>query len=161
VIVVSDTSPLNYLVLVDAIDVLPQLFQEVYVPPSVIVELTRLKTPDVVRRWATAPPRWLKIEVPAKRLPSTARLGDGEADALSLAKERGISDVLIDDRRGRNVARREALNPLPTLAVLERAAAENLLELAAVVERLQQTNIRLSQAHVRSALARDAARKRG
>jgi len=48
VIVVSDTTPLNYLVLIDAIDVLPKLFQEVIVPPSVMAELTRLKTPEVV-----------------------------------------------------------------------------------------------------------------
>lgn len=48
-IVVSDTSPLNYLVLIYEIEVLPKLFEQVYIPPSVIVELTRLKTPDPVR----------------------------------------------------------------------------------------------------------------
>jgi predicted nucleic acid-binding protein len=37
-IVVSDTSPLNYLVLISAIDVLPKLLEQVYVPPSVVVE---------------------------------------------------------------------------------------------------------------------------
>jgi len=36
VIVVSDTSPLNYLILVEAIDVLPQLYAEVYIPHQVI-----------------------------------------------------------------------------------------------------------------------------
>jgi hypothetical protein len=84
-IVVSDTSPLNYLVLISAIDVLPKLFEQVYVPPSVIGELTRLKTPDIVREWATSPPTWLAIVAPTSRLPSTAALDEGEADALSLA----------------------------------------------------------------------------
>jgi predicted nucleic acid-binding protein len=159
-IVVSDTSPLNYLVLISAIDVLPRLFEQVYVPPSVIVELARLKTPNVVRDWATSPPTWLKIVAPTSRLPSTAALDEGEADALSLAKELRIDDVLIDERRGSNIARREGLVPLPTLAVLERAAKENLLELRPALDKLQRTNIRVPRELIHAALERDAARKR-
>ena len=41
-IVVSDTSPLNYLILINAIDVLPMLFEEIYVPARVMEELERL-----------------------------------------------------------------------------------------------------------------------
>jgi len=161
VIVVSETTPLNYLVLIEAIDVLPKLFQEVYVPPSVIVELTRLKTPDAVRHWAEEPPIWLKIRAPHSRLPSTAKLGDGEADAISLAKQIQIQDVLIDERRGRIVAQREGLIPLPTLAVLERAASLDLVDLPAVMAALQRTSFRLPHDHINAALARDAERKRG
>lgn len=40
-IVVSDTSPLNYLVLLDVVSVLPKLFGEVVVPPAVLTELAR------------------------------------------------------------------------------------------------------------------------
>jgi predicted nucleic acid-binding protein len=160
-IVVSDTSPLNYLVMIAEVDLLPKLFEKVYIPPSVIEELTRLKTPDVVRMWAQSPPVWLTILAPSSRLPSTNALGNGEADALSLAKELGIHDILIDERRGRKVAEREGLTPLPTLAILERAAADNLLELPSAIDKLQRTNIRLPQEHVHAALARDAARKRG
>lgn len=159
-IVVSDTSPLNYLVLIGEVELLPKLFEEVYIPPSVIEELTRIKTPDVVRTWAQSPPVWLKIRAPSSRLPSTYSLGRGEADALSLAKELAILDILIDERRGRKIAEREGLTPLPTLAILERAAADNLLELRPAIDKLQQTNIRLAQVHVQAALARDAARKR-
>lgn len=38
-IVVSDTSPINYLILVDVIRVLPVLFGRVVVPPQVMTEL--------------------------------------------------------------------------------------------------------------------------
>lgn len=48
--VVSDTSPLNYLVLVEAVNILPWLFSEVIVPPAVISELSQPGTPDKVRR---------------------------------------------------------------------------------------------------------------
>jgi predicted nucleic acid-binding protein len=125
----------------------------------VIDELTRLKTPDVVRAWAQSPPRWLTVLAPRSRLPSTRSLGYGEADALSLAKELAILDILIDERRGRKVAEREGLTPLPTLAILERAAADKLLELCPAIDKLQRTNIRLPEEHVQAALARDAARK--
>ena len=37
--VVADTTPLNYLVLVNAIDVLPAMFGEVLTPQAVIGEL--------------------------------------------------------------------------------------------------------------------------
>jgi predicted nucleic acid-binding protein len=76
-----------------------------------------------------------------------------------LAKELAILDILIDERRGRKVAEREGLTPLPTLAILERAAADKLLELCPAIDKLQRTNIRLPEEHVQAALARDAARK--
>lgn len=40
-IVVSDTSPINYLVLVDQIDRLHDLYQRVIIPPSVMEEPDR------------------------------------------------------------------------------------------------------------------------
>jgi predicted nucleic acid-binding protein len=159
VIVVSDTSPLNYLVLINVVDVLPSIFEQVYVPPSVIAELSRSKTPKAVRDWAISPPDWLKIVPPTTRLPSTISLGDGEADALSLAKELDIIDVLIDERRGRKIAIREGLIPLPTLAVLERAAADDLIDLCVTLEDLQRTNMRLPADEIKAALQRDTARK--
>jgi len=71
VIVVSDTTPLNYLVLIGAINVLESLFQKVYAPSSVIRELMDEKAPESVRRWAASPPAWLIAADPATRLPST------------------------------------------------------------------------------------------
>jgi len=159
VIVVSDTTPLNYMVLINVVDVLPSIFELVYVPPSVMVELTRLKTPELVRDWAASPPGWLQVVAPTHRLTSTVSLGDGEADALSLAKELQIRDVLIDERRGRRIAQREGLEPLPTLAVLERAAADGLLNLPETLGKLQQTNMRVPFDQIEAALKRDAARK--
>ena len=55
-IVVSDTTPLNYLILVDSVHVLPALFGRVYAPSAVITELSHRKTPEAVRNWAASPP---------------------------------------------------------------------------------------------------------
>ena len=125
-----------------------------------MAELPHPTTPNLVRDWAKSSPAWLKVVSPSSRLPSTTLLGDGEADALSLAKELGIPDVLIDERRGRKIAQREGLNPLPTLAIIELAAARGLLELRLTLEKLQQTNIRIPQERIEAALQRDVNRKR-
>jgi predicted nucleic acid-binding protein len=159
-IVVSDTTPINYLVLIDAIGILPKLFDEVYAPSAVMRELAHAKTPDVVRQFADMPPAWLRVADPASRLPSTARLDDAEADAISLAKERGIRDVLIDEYLGRKVAVAEGLLPLPTLAVIERAARRGLLELRPVLEALQRTTYRVRPELIQAVLDREAARKK-
>ena len=50
-IVVADTGPINYLILIGEIELLPALYDRVAVPPSVCEELGRLRAPrrDVVR----------------------------------------------------------------------------------------------------------------
>jgi len=55
-IVVSDTTPLNYLILIEAIDLLPALFDIVYAPPAVIRELSHPRSSEAVRLWANLPP---------------------------------------------------------------------------------------------------------
>lgn len=48
-IVVADSSPLHYLILIREAEVLRSLFSEVSVPPTVVSELTHVKAPDPVR----------------------------------------------------------------------------------------------------------------
>lgn len=56
-VVVADTGPLHYLVLIDAIDLIPKLFDQVLVPQTVHDELTAQRTPEPVRSWiAHVPP---------------------------------------------------------------------------------------------------------
>ena len=83
-IVLSDTSPLNYLVLIGHVDVLPTLFGDVIVPAAVRDELQRAGAPDVVREWLAGPPSWLKVRAASHPDP-TIQLGAGEVEAISLA----------------------------------------------------------------------------
>jgi predicted nucleic acid-binding protein len=53
--VVSDTSPLNYLILIEQINLLPQLYNRVLIPRSVFDELNASETPDLVRTWSALP----------------------------------------------------------------------------------------------------------
>jgi predicted nucleic acid-binding protein len=56
-IVVADTSPLNYLVLLGHINILAYIYAEVLVPQTVLDELQDSDAPAEVRTWAAAPPR--------------------------------------------------------------------------------------------------------
>jgi predicted nucleic acid-binding protein len=154
VIVVSDTSPLNYLVLIGAVEVLPAMFGDVYVPEQVMEELRRAKTPPLVRAWALNSPSWLKIVATTGGISFTERIDPGEASAIVLAEELGATLLLIDDRRGKRVAVQRGLNAIGTIAVLELAARKNLIDLQSTFEALQKTTFRISQDHLKDALNR-------
>jgi predicted nucleic acid-binding protein len=64
-IVVADTTPLNYLVLIDEIEVLPALYQRVLVPEEVHRELTRQKSPPAVHAWASNLPAGCEVRAVA------------------------------------------------------------------------------------------------
>jgi predicted nucleic acid-binding protein len=55
-IVVADTSPINYLLLTRKIEVLPQLFGRVIVPEAVFRELSDSLAPQPVRNWVARLP---------------------------------------------------------------------------------------------------------
>jgi len=82
----SLTSPLNYLVLINQIDLLPQLYGRVCVPESVLDELTAEETPQLVRNWATNLPEWIEV-LSATPIDDggLTRLHAGERDAIWLA----------------------------------------------------------------------------
>ncbi len=146
-IVVPDTTPLNYLVLIGEIEVLPRLFTRVFVPEIVITELQHPRAPDAVRNWATNPsPDWLEIRNPSALEAALEFLGAGERAVIELAQEAGADAVLIDERAGRREAARRRLRVLGTLAVLDEAARLGLLDFAAALARLRQTNFRVSRA---------------
>ncbi len=48
-IVVSDTTPLNYLILTETAHVLAAIFGQVYAPSAVFDELAHAKSPEAVR----------------------------------------------------------------------------------------------------------------
>jgi len=68
-IVIADTTPLNYLVLIDRADLLPQLFGLVLIPPAVFNELKQPETSELVRDWVANPPSWL-FEAPQLFVPA-------------------------------------------------------------------------------------------
>lgn len=143
-IVVSDTSPLLYLILIERAELLPALYGRVIAPSAVISELSRLEAPEAVQRWISRPPAWLEIQTPTAISAETLRLGAGEAAAISLAQEIGAQLVLIDERQGAKLARTQGLLATGTLGVLQAAANRQLISLADALAALEQTNFHRS-----------------
>ena len=102
-IVVSDTTPLNYLILTDSAHVLPAIFGRVYAPSAVIKELTHARSPTAVKTWANSLPDWLTVQ-DATHTDTSLKLGPGETAAISLALELQADQILIDERKGNKAA---------------------------------------------------------
>ena len=158
-IVVSDTTPINYLVLIDRVGVLPELFGTVVIPPTVLSELRHPGSPEKVQAWMHAAPAWLEVRAPSL-LDSTIRLGQGEVEAISLAQELGAAEVLIDDMQARKAALARGLRVAGTLLVLDRAARRGLLDLPETLRHLTNTNFRAPASLIAHLLEKDAERGR-
>lgn len=60
-IVVADSSPLHYLILLQEIDLLHHVYAEVVVPEPVADELRAVGSPRRVNDWMSRPPSWLIV----------------------------------------------------------------------------------------------------
>lgn len=159
-LVVADTTPVNYLILIGEIDILSPLYEQVVIPRAVATELAHPRAPGIVRAWVAAPPSWCAIRQ-AGTQPDMAliRLGAGEHEAILLAEEMRVDAFLTDDLEGREEAIQRGIAVTGTLGILERAALRELLDLPAAVARLQTTSFYAPPEIIEAMLARNAARK--
>jgi len=67
-VVVADTSPINYLILIAQIELLKQLYTRILIPPAVVAELKHPIAPKPVRDWADNAPEWVEVLSPKSRL---------------------------------------------------------------------------------------------
>jgi len=111
-IVVSDTSAMTALLQIGRCLLLPELFSDVFVPPAVQTELLRFhdRLPGFVR--VRRPAQSHKVN------DFLTQLDRGEAEAIALALELRADYLLIDEKRGRNLAEREGLKVMGLLGVL-------------------------------------------
>jgi len=157
---VADTGPLNYLILIEAVDVLPRLFSPILIPSGVRDELSHPKAPTLVRSWTGHPPAWLNI-VSLGSVPATgpSALDHGERQAIALAVQQQ-ADILIDDREGVLQARKMNLEAIGTLAVLVRAAQRGWIQLPEMFRRLRATSFRSPVHLMARMLEEDSLRKK-
>ena len=152
-IVVADTTPLNYLILIGHIDILEVQYGRILIPPAVHEEMLDLDAPSSVRAWAKNPPHWLEILSPStahNTLPPN--LDRGETEAISLAEELRSDWLLIDEAAGRDVARQRGLQTIGTLGILRNAHALGLLDLRDALAKLKDSGFHMSEALVQSIL---------
>lgn len=146
IVVVADTSPLNYLIQVNCDHVLPALYERVLVPSAVIEELDHPQSVAAVRAWLTRVPSWLVVEQVAEAADvRLARLGPGERQAIQLAKREHADLLLMDEKLGVRIAREQGLAVTGTLGVLLQAARRGLVALEGALTDLQNTDFRCSR----------------
>lgn len=142
-VVVADTSPINYLVIIRAIDLLTGLYTRILIPPAVLAELKHPLAPRPVRDWARETPRWVEVVGPKDR-PTLARLDLGETEAIALATEMHASVLLMDEWAGRQEAVRRGLRVAGTLSLLDEADRAGLVNFDHAVAQLLKTGFRVS-----------------
>ena len=162
-IVVADTGPLQYLILIGHIDILPRLFESITIPRVVQKEMLHPAAPQAVRIWAEAPPSWLAVAPDVPESDATLqKLGAGEHAAIMLALVIKADLVLMDDRAGVAAARAKGLSTTGTLGVIDLAARSGLVNPEAAFEQLKATNFRRPPAILEAMLAvwrKDGARE--
>jgi predicted nucleic acid-binding protein len=143
-IVVADTSPLNYLIRLGHPDVLNKIYGEVLVPHAVLMEMQHEDAPAEVRAWASSPPPWLEERQVEHLDDSLAiELGAGEREAITLALNVRADVLLIDERAGRKEAEERHIKVAGTLAVLLQASLRGYFELPEAMKQLRQYGFRV------------------
>jgi predicted nucleic acid-binding protein len=145
VIVIADTTPLNYLAMIGRGDILKELYGTVIVPPAVRRELNHPRTPAIVREWLSPWPSWLHVpNTPLIVRNELLALGAGESEAIALALQTGNAQILMDDADGRRMAESFSLRVIGTLGILRDAARENLVDLKTTVWQVRAAGLFVS-----------------
>ena len=154
-IVVADTSPLNYLVRLGHAQILHWMFGAIIVPPAVFEEMQHPDAPAEVRAWAASPPPWIE-QSKAVTIDVTlpVALGPGEREAISLAAEVKADLLLLDDLAAREEARARHIPLAGTLAVLLQGSLRGYLTFPLELDRLRELHFRFSSAVEAEMLAR-------
>lgn len=157
--VVSNTSPLLNLAIIDRLDLLRRQFGIVEIPKAVLVELqVDEERPGSAPLRAAIAEGWLVVhDLDASPLATAlgVELDAGEAEAIALAVTGGHTHVLMDEREGRSIARAMALTPVGVIGVLLRARADgDIPTVAPLLKRLRtEAGFFLSDEFVQRVLA--------
>lgn len=111
------------------LDLLPQLYDEVLIPAAVLEELAVRRGREVKQVRDLLRRRQLQLRTVSKRMLKgiPAELGAGELEALALAVKSEADLVILDDRRGRRIAREKGLAVTGTIGVLIEAREKKLI----------------------------------
>lgn len=151
-IVVSDTTPILSLLKAGRLELLEKLYRTVVVPEAVYSELTsNIAYKEEKEEIEKCP--FLCVEkihnVESVRiLRDVTGLDAGESESLVLYEEKKADLLLIDEHKGRSVARKMAVEHIGTIGILMLAFDESLLTKDEVLELLKVLlafDIRLSR----------------
>lgn len=142
--IISDTSCLILLEKIGELNLLHTVFGEI------------VTTQFVAEEFGEVLPYWITIQNPTNKssqLILETMLDKGEASAIALALETGNSLLIIDESKGRKIAKQLGLAITGTLGVLAQAKLKGHIQLLKpLLEKIQQTNFRISEQLVQEVL---------
>lgn len=151
-IVISDTTPILSLLKADKLDLLEKLYHKIVVPEAVYDEMTSnadfLDEREKIVNCSFLSAKKISNEESVKILRNVTGLDAGESEALVLYGEIEAELLLIDERKGRNVAKKMSVKHVGTMGVLMQAFDEGIVsaeEIRKILEILLASNIRLSR----------------
>ena len=152
-IVVSDASPLIALSSVDRLDLLHLLFDKVSIPVMVRDEVVGEKSKTTGEL-----PSFIRVEPVAAEFPVRflrMNLHAGESEAITLALERGIQGIILDDKHAREIATNLGLKVIGTLGVLILAKRKGFLfEVRPIIAQIiDRVNFRIAPSVLNRALS--------
>lgn len=142
-IIVSDTSCLILFYKIGELELLRKVFGEIIITETVSKEFKR------------AIPKWIQIINPSTNLHFGLQgfLDPGEATSISLAVEYKGSLLIIDESKGRRVAKELGIAISGSLGILVTAKKRGIIDsVKPIIERITQTNFRLSDKLIRKVL---------
>ena len=125
-IVISDTSPLTNLLKINRLSLLQSVFERIIIPEKVLAEIQDWKELGVDINSITQAD-WIEVRV-CTDLERVRMLGEeldaGEAEAIVLSHELKADYLLIDERKGWKIAKRQGINAVGLVGVLLKAKSQ-------------------------------------
>ena len=153
-IIIADSGPLIALSIIGKLELLRQIYQQVWIPPAVWDEVV-CKGKGLPGAEAVKYLSWLEIHAPDESMSRVLSIlvDRGEAEAIALAQGIPNSTVLLDDAKARRVAEHFGISRIGTLGILRQAKKVGMIELLSpLVEQLQQNGIYMQQSLVNAVL---------
>ncbi|MGB3587921.1 MAG: DUF3368 domain-containing protein [Tunicatimonas sp.] len=124
-VIISDTSPIFSLALIDKLHILAQLFSEVYIAKAVWEELTRDTNTSYYQNIVDFFQRKVKKITGFNDL--TFVMDYGESESVILYKELNADFLLIDDLKARRIAENFNVKCIGTIGLLSIAKENGLI----------------------------------
>jgi len=138
-ILIADSSALVTLSIVDKLDVLEQLFGEVYVPRAVYEEVSQENKAESYKLKNYCKDKVLDIQ---SRTNFNISLGQGESEAIVLYSEQNADFLLCDDKKAKKFAQNFGLKVIGSLGILLKAKESGLInEISPLIELLKNSRI--------------------
>jgi predicted nucleic acid-binding protein len=131
-VVVSDTSCISNLIVIEHLSLLQSIYHQIIVPPKVHEEVSVLKKFGYnISSYENA--SWINLITPEDAFLIPIRkynLDEGETEAIALAQQINADVLLLDELAGRKVANQLGIETTGLLGVIAKAKREKLISSA-------------------------------